>query len=168
MDKRKKIRVGSKIVEMGCVYRVSKIEKKQGNGTPQRIIHYEPFFPKQDSMMVRCSIPELSFEEANIRLPIPRKEAKTVLRSLSDRVINRDKLDDVQAKEDIKLNDIYVTTRVVKTYWRAKKTDVDDFPKKKRDILDCAICRIEEEIAVIYRISPGTARDRITQALQRS
>ncbi len=168
MDKRKRIRVGSKLVEMGCVYRVFKIEKRRDNGASQRIIFYEQFFPKPESMMVKCSIPEYSFEEANIRQPIQKKEVRTVLRNLSAKDTNEDGLDDVKAKEDVKLNDIHITTGVAKMYWSAQKASEDDFPKKKRDILDCAICRMEEEIAVVLKISPNTARERITRALQRS
>jgi len=168
MDKRKRIRVGSKLVEMGCVYRVFKIEKRRENGSSQRIIYYEQYYPKPDSMMIKCSIPEYNFEEANIRQPIPKKEVKTVLNNLSAKEANGDGLDDVKAKEDVKLNDIHITTGVAKTYWYAKKDTEVDFPKKRKDILECAICRMEEEIAVVLKVSPSTARDRITRALQRS
>ena len=82
MDKRKKIRVGSKLVEMGKVYRVYKIEKSKTNGEVRKIIHYKPYFSKTNTNMLVCSIPEGSMDDANIRRPINIKDAREILRTL--------------------------------------------------------------------------------------
>jgi len=158
------LRVGNKLVEGGRVFRVFKIGKKKFNGKTDRVIHYRPLFNKNINDFV-CSVPETSLSEMNIRRPLSRKELKEILGSLSKKAGGLRINNDVEAKEVLKSNSAERVSKLIKTYWK-KKDNVDEvFTKNKKDILEGGIEKLAEEVALSYRISPESAKEKILQQL---
>lgn len=162
---KKSLRIGSKIVEKGKVYRVFKIDKKKLNGKTERIIHYRPFFKNQISQSFECSIPESNMEEANIRRPVSKKRARELMKSLSKGVRITKPLNVTKAKDALKLNDIEESIGILKRYWEVRSRDEDGFTKSKKDVLESAMNRVIEELALVNRVSPDTAEKRVKTAL---
>ncbi len=88
-----------------------------------------------------------------------------MLGNLSKRSKKRNALEIVKAKSILSLNDIYKTVIVIKRYWREKKKEGDSFSKSKKDILDMAINKTVEEVALVTGISLSKAKDKIIIAL---
>jgi RNA polymerase-interacting CarD/CdnL/TRCF family regulator len=164
MGKTKRFKVGSKLIEKGVVYRVYKIEIEKTNGKVERVIHYRPYYTDYVNSTLVCSIPESSLDE-NIRRPVSKKEINELLRDLSKKSRKRNSLDAVKAKKILNSNDIHKTAKVLKKYWREKKRNGASFTGTKRGILEIAINRIIEEIAIVKGTSLDKAKKEITSAL---
>lgn len=158
-------RVGSKIVERGKVYRVFKINKKKYNGKVERIIHYCPYYKDPICSGIVFSIPESSLSITNIRHPVTKNEMLQHLKFLSKRSRNLAPIDAVQAKTVLNLNDIEKTIEILKCCWTEKRKDDDTFSKPKQEILELAIERTIEEVALIFEISLEKAKNKISLAL---
>ncbi len=165
MTERKRLKIGSKIIEGGKVYRVFEIEEKKVNGKIEIIIHYQPHYTDVSNKTLVCSIPESSLKKINVRRPVSKKEMNELLGNLSKRSKKRNALEIVKAKSILSLNDIYKTVIVIKRYWREKKKEGDSFSKSKKDILDMAINKTVEEVALVTGISLSKAKDKIIIAL---
>ena len=165
MTERKRLKIGSKIIEGGKVYRVFEIEEKKVNGKIEIIIHYQPHYTDISNKTLVCSIPESSLKKINVRRPVSKKEMNELLGGLSKRSKKRNALEIVKAKSILSLNDIYKTVIVIKRYWREKKKEGDSFSKSKKDILDMAINKTVEEVALVTGISLSKAKDKIIIAL---
>ena len=161
-----KLRIGSKIIERGKVYRVYKIKEKNINGNIERIIFYKPYYVNTRNDTLICSIPETNLKDTNIRIPISKEKVNEVFISLNKRIRVMNPLDTGEAKDTLNLNDIDKSVRVLKKYWREKKRNGDKFTKTKRDVLDMAIRRIVEEIALVKRLSLKRAEEEIMGTLQ--
>lgn len=164
MDKIKGFKIGSKIVERGIVYKVFKIEIEKTDGKIDRIIYYRPYYTDYINSTLVCSIPESSLGES-IRGPISKKEMNELLQGLSKRSRKRRALDVIKAKKILNSNDIHKTAKILKRYWREKKREGGSFTRTKKEILNIAIDRIIEEIAVVKGISLDKAKKEITIAL---
>ncbi|HLA03650.1 hypothetical protein A3D84_03290 [Candidatus Woesebacteria bacterium RIFCSPHIGHO2_02_FULL_42_20] len=158
------IKIGSKLVEGGKVYTVYKIEEKTIDGAPRRIICYKPHFSDYTNDTVVCSLPEDNLQEANIRRPISLTELENIIRNLSSGP-QREELDVVEAKVTLGGNDIYESVEILKIYWREKNKNEEGFTKAKKDILNLALEKIVEEVALIQKTSLEAARTAITKAL---
>ncbi len=164
MSKIKGFKIGSKLIERGIVYKVYKIEIEKTNGKVERIIHYRPYYTDYINSTIVCSIPESSLDE-NIRGPISKKEMNQLLRGLSKKSRKRSTLDVIKAKKVLNSNDIHKTARILKKYWRERKREGASFTRTKKDILETAISRIIEEIALVKGISLDKAKEKVTIAL---
>jgi RNA polymerase-interacting CarD/CdnL/TRCF family regulator len=165
MTKRKGLKIGSKIIEQGKVYRVFGIEKKKVDGKMEIIIHYQPLYTNVTNNTIVCSIPESRLKRINVRRPVSKKEMDELLEDLSKRSKEKDSLEIVKAKLILGLNNIYKTAAVIKRYWREKKQEGDGFSKTKNDILNMAIDRSVEEVALVNETTLSKAKDKIIVAL---
>ena len=71
----------------------------------------------------------------------------------------------VEAKVTLGGNDIYESVEILKIYWREKNKNEEGFTKAKKDILNLALEKIVEEVALIQKTSLEAARTAITKAL---
>jgi len=162
--RRKNLKIGSKLIEGGTVYRVFKIKNSRKNGEADRIIYYKPYFKNDINRTITCSIPESSIEETLIRKPISKEEAEEVLKKLASRT-RRVPLDVNRAKTEMVLNDIYITVKIVKRYWREKLVNSEGFSKTKKNILEMALDKVVEELAIVNNTSLGSAEEKVLAAL---
>lgn len=163
MSLKHKLKVGSKIVECGEVYRVFKIEKREQNGNSEKIIHYKACFINSTNETVVCSIPANSLGEVNIRVPVTKEELEGLLEGLSKRPNRSYEVD--EAKPILGLNDAHKTASVLRCYWREKNKNSETFSKAKKDVLGIAISRTIEEVAAVSGVSLKKAEDVLNLAL---
>ena len=69
------IRVGSKLIEGGRVYKIFKIEEE--------IIYYKPYFSKKADTSMICSIPKHNLSSTLIREPLSKKDIQIFLKGLA-------------------------------------------------------------------------------------
>jgi len=162
MAKTRKVNVGSKFIEMGRVYRVFKIEQ---NKAGERILHYRPYYKALSNSTTICSIPEKNLERGNIRFPVSRTELKGVIESLSATDGGME-ADVVESKSVLKENDIYKSAEILKCFWCERQKE-EEMKKSKRDVMELAIERIVEEVALVHKVSLEKARADILSALER-
>lgn len=158
-------KVGEKLIERGKVYRIFKIEEKRLNGEVRHIVHYKPFFKSSTDSSLVCSIPAESLEKTNIRRPVTKDVIEELLGFLAKRIRTNVELDALQAKDVLKLNDIQRSSRVLRRYWKAKKRRNETLTKTQKDVIQIAINRIVEEVAVVTGISLTKAEEKILTAL---
>jgi RNA polymerase-interacting CarD/CdnL/TRCF family regulator len=152
-----KLKVGSKFVERGEVYEVFKICKGK--------IYYRPFFAKSRNNSFVCSIPRENLEMINIRKPITKSELKEVLKSLSRKSKAEIKLDITAAKSTLNLNQIDKSVSVIRRFWAVKTREGDGFTRAKGEVLKLAVSRIVEEVALVGKLTPEKAEEKIKLAL---
>ena len=163
---KKKLRIGSKLIEAGKVYRVYKISFDKNNGKRERTIHYKPHYQNSINGSLVCSIPECNLEHTDIRKPITKTEIGQVLKYLSKRSNKKQEVDVVIAKTILNLNDVYETAKVAKGFWKEKHRKDVNFTKYKTDVLEMAISKMVEEVALIFEVSVDNAKQKITVALE--
>jgi len=165
MPIKKKLRIGSKLIESGKVYRVFKISFEKSNGIRERIIHYRPHYQNSTNDSLVCSIPECNLEHTNTRRPITKKEISQILKYLSKRSNRKIEIDVVIAKTTLNLNSVHESAKVAKGFWREKNKKDVNFTKTKKDVLETAIDHMVEEVALVIGVSIDNARQKITIAL---
>ena len=165
-DMIKTIKVGSRLVEKGKIYRVYKIEKTQRNGESDRIIHYKPFFSGTVNADIICCVPETSLEEINVRYPLPKEDIDRILAKLSIKVNKIGDLDVIASKEALRENNLEITAEIVHRFWVASKRVEENFTKSNRDLLEHAMLHFIEEVALVYNITLETARAKTLAALE--
>lgn len=163
MDNGEKYRVGDKIVELGQVYRIFKIEEIKTN----RTLFYKPLFPSSHNDTLICSIPEDNLVDTNLRRPIDKKRARKLLRSLKDDVGDFILSDVNQAKEMLTLNDPAKCVIVLKHLWLDKIDETVNFTKSKKDTFELAMNRLVQEIAVALDLSVTKAMEKIVKYLEK-
>lgn len=158
------LKIGTKLVEAGKVYTIYRINEEKADGKTRRIICYKPHYSNISNNTVICSLPENNLTEANVRQPISAKELKEIIEGLSGKSRYLE-LDAIEAKLILESNSIYETAEIIKRCWREKSENEEGFTKTKRDILELAIDKIVEEVALVGGTSLDTARLTITKAL---
>lgn len=168
MKKNNSLKIGSKIVEQGEVYRVYKITRTKVDEKVQRIIHYRHFFKRTKDDSLNFSIPECSIEYPDIRCPVSRGEIGEVFEILQKWATEGVEIDIDQAKSDICENDILKTARVLKGCFKERVEKGQAFTSSKKTLLDTAINRVIEEVALVSNLSLDEARKKITSTLEDS
>lgn len=165
---KRKLRVGDKILEFGQVFRVFKIEnKKNGNGEPERTIHFRPYFKSNDNKGMTCSIPEDSLGQTNIRRPISLETARSLIEKLSQKPKGEMSTDVDSIKQTLGQNDPHETARVVRSLWVEKLDGEITFTKSKKDMFELATSRLVEEVAYVIKTPPENAYSKIKAALEK-
>lgn len=160
-------KVGDKIVELGQVFRIFKIQKKKnGDGKFEDVVFFRPYYKPAHSQNFVCSIPLENIEKTEIRRPISKKRVKVILNKLKKSKKNGDFPPILQLKDLLKSNKTSHTVRVVRILSKEKKTNPDNFSKSKRDIFESAVERLVQEIAIVTGVTQKTARKKIDSALQ--
>jgi RNA polymerase-interacting CarD/CdnL/TRCF family regulator len=168
MKRKRKFKVGDKIVELGQVFAIFKIKKiRNGNGELERVIFFKPYFKTKIATNLTCSIPENSIKETGIRRPISPKELGRLIKKLGKKgdiekaiVIN-------EAKNLLKLNQPSETVELLRMLWLEKNQKPESFSKSKKDIFNLALTRLIEEFALVGRTSLEKAKKEINLALQK-
>ena len=111
MSGNENIRVGSKLIEGGRVYKIFKIEEK--------IIYYKPYFSKKADTSMICSIPKHNLSSTLIREPLSKKDIQIFLKGLAIEPENYE-IDNNEAKNILNLNDLKETMKLLCRYcWPA-------------------------------------------------
>ena len=166
MPNKKKLRIGSKLIEDGKVYKVYKITEDRRREASERIIHFRPHYQNSINYSLICSIPECNLVHTDIRPPVSKKEMLEILRYLSKRSNKRHEADAVDAKSTLNLNNVYETAKVLKVFWREKRKKDVTITKTKKDILEMAINHMVEEVALVIGVSIDNAKRKIDLALK--
>jgi len=74
-------------------------------------------------------------------------------------------LDINRAKVELTLNDLMVTAKIVRRYWREKQKSPENFTKTKDRVLEQAMRRLCEEFAVVQKTSLVSAEKSILRVL---
>ncbi|KKQ52750.1 hypothetical protein A2865_04120 [Candidatus Woesebacteria bacterium RIFCSPHIGHO2_01_FULL_39_17] len=159
--------VGTKLIDGGVVYIVYKILKEKLQDKEERIIHYKPYFKNVYNSTLVCSIPESSILNTDLRIPASKKEIKELLFYLSVKLRKNKELDLDDASAILSLNNISDAAYVIRKFWKESLKKGVDFKKSKKDLLKKAINMIIEEVALVTKTSPDSARENITTALNR-
>ena len=162
------IKIGSKIIEGGTAYEVFKIEKTKNGNETTKIVYYKPFFEDSNNGGIVCSIPVDNISPPEMRKPVSKSEIEEIFVFLSKRTKGNIDVDITQAKDTLKLNSLTKTAEVLKDVFKEKKAKGEEFSKSKKDLLEAAIGKMIEEIALVYRVSLSTAEKKISSALDKS
>lgn len=165
--KRKSLRVGDRIVRLGQVYQIFRIEKKKTNGKAEKIIHFKPFFKNRSNKTLTCSIPVNNLAKANIRRSISRKGLRKLFQGFSEKTKKEQLIDIHEASNALGLNDIHKAVQVMKSFWIGKNKQAIKFSKSQQDIYQLSKDRLEEETASVEGLSLLAARKKISAALKR-
>ena len=156
MSGNENIRVGSKLIEGGRVYKIFKIEEE--------IIYYKPYFSKKADTSMICSIPKHNLSSTLIREPLSKKDIQIFLKGLAIEPENYE-IDNNEAKNILNLNDLKETMKLLCRYWKEKNKTETNFSESKKRVLVAAAERICEEIACVFEISLEKAENKLTAAL---
>ena len=144
MSGNENIRVGSKLIEGGRVYKIFKIEEE--------IIYYKPYFSKKADTSMICSIPKHNLSSTLIREPLSKKDIQIFLKGLAIEPENYE-IDNNEAKNILNLNDLKETMKLLCRYWKEKNKTETNFSESKKRVLVAAAERICEEIACVFELS---------------
>lgn len=157
MNKGSKFKKGNKLIEMGKVYKVFKIEEK--------IMYYRPYFINSTNNTLICSIPEKNIYPNDLRKPVSKKELDEILIYLSEKPKRDIEYDTLKAQIDLKLNDIYETAKVLRLCVRERNKEGKNYTKTKKDVLNNAIEMMVEEVALVFEISLEEAQQKIKSSV---
>jgi len=161
-----KLKVGSRLVEQGKVFRVFRIETRGNGAGEQRILHYKPLFNTGPDAQIICTIPEEKLDDASIRPPVKKNFIKEILVSLTTWKHSKDEYETEDAKDILKENDLVKTAGILKAFWKEKYNSEETITKGKRDILEIAVERMREEIAYVTNTTLEKAEKKIMSALR--
>jgi len=164
----KNLKVGSKIVDRGKVYRVFKLEKTNSRSKAfgGRLVHYKPHFKESPDYGIVCSIPQSSLYESNIRKPLSKNEIDNILKGLSKKGIIDTDLDLNVCEDVLKENSLHKTAEILRKFYRAQKKLGEEFTKKYRDFLDRIFEHVVEEVALVFGTSLEGAREKVYSYLE--
>jgi RNA polymerase-interacting CarD/CdnL/TRCF family regulator len=164
--KKRKYKVGDKIVELGQVFKIFKIKKIiDTNGKLEKVIFFRPYYQTKQVASLVCYIPIKNVEKTKIRKPISQKEYRQLIKKLKKKIKVEEFPAINKAKELLKSNNPADTVEVIKTFCKEKEKS-ENFSKSKRDILNLAMENLVEEFALVGGVSLDKARERINLALQ--
>lgn len=167
MDEVRAYKVGDKLVEFGQVFRIFKIETREtSDGEIERILHFRPFFKSNENKGMVCSIPETSLKDTKIRPPISKDIVNELILKLSTKPQREVETDVNAVKEALGQNDVFETALILRSLWVEQITS-ESFTKSKRDMLQMAVSRLVEEIALVVDLTLDKADDRIKGALSK-
>lgn len=166
-QKRKPLRVGDKIVRLGQVYKIFRIEKRKTSGKEEKIIHFKPFFKNRSNKTLTGSIPVKNLAKANIRRSISRKGLRRLFQGFSEKTKKEQLIDIHEANNALSLNDIHKAVQVMKSFWVGKNKPAVKFSKSQNDVFQLSKDRLEEETASVEGLSLLAARKKIGAALKR-
>ena len=167
--KKKKLRVGDKIIDLGQVFRIYKIEKKKDNdGKSEEVIFFKPYYQTEKSHGMICSIPVKNVNQTNIRRPIKKKEFKILIERLKKRKDINSFYDLNKAKLLLKSNKPLDIVNLLRSLNIEKREKKENFSKSKQDVLRKTINLLVQEFALVSKITLEKAREKIDAALKAS
>jgi RNA polymerase-interacting CarD/CdnL/TRCF family regulator len=168
MAKKRKYKVGDKIVSFGQIYRIFKIRKKKFKDGTKRVIFYRPYYKNQENRTIICSIPVENICMTEMRKPISRTDLQQLLEKLSRKANKVDELDTNKAKEMLGENNPNKTVGILRILWRVKNDEDMNFTKSQKDVLNLAIERLVEEVAFVGKMSIDKAGEKIKDSLNKT
>lgn len=166
MKDNKIFKLGDKIVHFGKVFRIFKIKKQKGiTGKKEKVIFFGPYFKNKENKSLAYSIPLKSIDKTKIRKPISKKELKNLLEKFLKKSEIETPVDLIQAREELKLNDLCKNVQTLKRLWREKNNELTNFTKSKQDVFRLSIKQLVEEVAFVSGLSPAKAKEKIKKAL---
>jgi RNA polymerase-interacting CarD/CdnL/TRCF family regulator len=166
--RKRKYKVGDKIVEFGQVFRIFKIEsQKINNGETEKVIFFKPHMKlKETAASIICSIPVKNIDKSEIRKPMSKDEFRTLLKKFKK--TEAEIFQDInKIKVALKSNDPKDTIRAIKALLLEKKKKSENFSKNKKDLLNSAVERLAQEFSVVYRVSLKKAKKKMHLTLQK-
>lgn len=169
MPVKKSLKVGDKIVEIGYVHWIFKIEtNKDENGDKVRKIFFKPYYKNRNNKTLISSIPAKNIKKANIRRPLKEAKLRKLLAEFPKKKESFEPLNLIKARESLKLNSPKETMKVLKRIWIEKKERGDQLTKSKKDVYELALNRLQEEIAYVDKIPLKKAREKINNSLKKT
>ncbi|MBN1263133.1 MAG: hypothetical protein JW991_02130 [Candidatus Pacebacteria bacterium] len=161
-------RVGDKIVDLGKVFRIFKVEKRKTiEGKEERAIYFRPYFKTTQSDDLICSIPIKNINLTQIRKPMSKKRLEKLLKKVFEDESPEKPVNTNQIKEKLKSNKLEIAVRVLKKLWLDKQDESTNFSATKRDLLNLVMKRLEEEAALALDIPVSRAREEIKKRLEK-
>lgn len=164
---KKSLRIGDKVVRLGQVYKIFKIEKKKTAGKEEKIIHFKPFFKDRSNKTLTVSIPIKNLTKANIRRSISKKGLRKLFQGFSEKTKKEKLIELNEANNALSLNDLHKVVQVMKSFWIGKNKQAMKFNKSQNDIFQLSKDRLEKETASVEGLSLLEARKKIRMALKR-
>ena len=165
MENQTKIKVGSKLVDGGTVYLVTKIAIEKVLDKSEKVLYYKPFYKNVNNAGLYCSIPERNLSVANIRMPLTKEEIDELFSVLATGVKEKTELEVDEALNILSLNKTLEIAYVIKKYSKEKAKKGTDFGKTKNDLLEKAFALITEEVALVTKTSPEDAKNKLSSAM---
>ena len=145
--------------------KISKIKNRQtDSGKSQKLIQFKHFYTNNNNEDLLFSIPTKNLAKANIRRPITKKKLQQLFKSLSQ-VSQKDRINPAKAKLWLTENDPFKTAKVLKRLWADKLNESTNFSRTKKDLMETALKRLEEEVAFLEKLPLKKARERIKAKL---
>jgi len=168
MSKKRKFKVGDKIVDHGQIHRIFKIKKIKGfAGKKEEHLFYKQFFKRDKDQSLICSIPESNVKEANLRRPASRKKIRQTLRLLKKKPNGEAKVSVADAASFFKENDPREIARLLRLLWVEKQDKDKPFATRKKIIFKNAMRYLTEEISLVQKIGLKKARQKIRKRLKK-
>lgn len=165
---RASFKVGDKILDFGHVCRIFKVKNRKGpKGKRKKVIHFKNYFKTPQNKGATYSIPVECIKKTNIRKPISKEELKKLVGKLSKNPEAKSSISTAKAKNELNKNDAFKTVRVLKRLWLDKNDESTSFTKARKDLLDLAIRRSVEEVALVGNTSVSNAKKKIKESLRK-
>lgn len=151
-------KINDKLVELGRVYNIFKVEGGR--------VFFKPVFKIKESNGLFASIPEENVRKTNIRKPITRKRMQELLKLIAKkRKPELEAIDVMVAKEKLNSNRPIDAVKVLKSLWKEMHDESVNTTKSRRDVFDLAVEKLAEEFALVGRTKLATAREKIKRSL---
>lgn len=169
MSKKKKFKVGDKIIDFGEVYKIFKVKKQKTlDGTKQKVIFFKPFFKIEEDETLVCSIPLKNIKKTNIRKPISKNELKKILKNLAKKTKIEEPTNLNKAKIILNSNNVYKTAQILNRLWSEKNDQTKNFTKSKKKVFELSMKRLVQEVALVSNLPLKKAKDEIMAALKKT
>jgi len=162
MTNLKNLKVDDVIIRFGQVYKVFKIDEKEGEG----MVHYKKIFNASQRAVSIFTIPQSSVEKTKMRKALTKKEM--------DDLLGKD-LAEVEVDLDASLNTLKAVlhtddpAEVVKTLKLIAivKHKAGKIPFSKKEVYSSLIKRLGSEVAYVYDVDQDKAKEIIEKALEK-
>jgi RNA polymerase-interacting CarD/CdnL/TRCF family regulator len=168
MSKKKKYKVGDRLVDSRSIYKIIKKKKRRVlNGEKEDCVFYEPLFKTEKSQSLICSVPESNINEASLRSPVTKKRIKETLRTLGKRKNGETNVNISDADTFIKENDPVETAKLLRLLWLEKQTKDKSLSTRKKHMYENSLRHLVEEISIVQRIGLKKAEAKIKRRLMK-
>ena len=161
------LKVGDKIVDFGTVYRIFQLKKRKDGGSKKRIF-FRRYYKNGKAAISEFSLPIENVDMTNIRMPLSKKDVDQLMKQIRKSYRFTKRIDTNNAKDLLKVNDPGEVIRILKNVYAESKKSGENLTKSRRDLLESAFEKLEEEFALALKITVKGARKKIISALDRS
>jgi len=160
---------GDKIVRFGRVFEIFKIqaEKNSETGESERLMYFRPVYETLADKTLICSIPINNVDQTNIRRPMSDEQVDDLLTMLVSKIEVEDRFNTRLAKEVLKSNDPGKIALILKKLAIVERDPDTNFTYTKKRVFSQGLKRLQEEIALVKKISLEEACQKLIKLLKR-